>query len=105
MELFDRIVAPALMSRRVNMAANHVVTEDTVPKDDFVEQLDLFTDYSALEKKHVEENAALERERKLQKATLDIKKKFRKNAILKGMNLQDGATAKGRNSQIGGHKV
>ena len=76
MELFDRIVAPALMIRRVNMAANHV-----------------------------EENAALERERKLQKATLDIKKKFRKNAILKGMNLQDGATAKGRNSQIGGHKV
>jgi DNA polymerase V len=105
MELFDRIVDPALLVRRVNMAANHVVTEDSVQKNDFVEQLDLFTDYSALEKQREEENAALEREKKLQKVELDIKKKFGKNAILKGMNLQDGATAKDRNRQIGGHKA
>ena len=105
MELFDRIVDPALLVRRVNMAANHVVTEDSVQKNDFVEQLDLFTDYSALEKQREEENVALEREKKLQKVELDIKKKFGKNAILKGMNLQDGATAKDRNRQIGGHKA
>lgn len=105
MELFDRIVDPALLVRRVNMAANHVVTEDSISRDDFVEQLDLFTDYSALEKQREEENAALEREKKLQKVALDIKKKFGKNAILKGMNLQDGATAKDRNRQIGGHKA
>lgn len=105
MELFDRIVDPALLVRRINMAANHVVTEDSIPKDSIIEQLDLFTDYSALEKEREEENAALEREKKLQKVELDIKKKFGKNAILKGMNLQDGATAKDRNRQIGGHKA
>lgn len=105
MELFDRIVDPALLVRRVNMAASHVVTEDSISKDNIIEQLDLFTDYSALEKQREEENATLEREKKLQKAALDIKKKFGKNAILKGMNLQDGATAQDRNKQIGGHKA
>lgn len=105
MELFDQIVDTSLLIRRVNIAANHVIAEDSVPKEEYAEQLDLFTDYSALEKQRKEENAALEREKKLQKAALDIKKKFGKNAILKGMNLQDGATAKDRNKQIGGHKA
>ena len=105
MELFDQIVDTSLLIRRVNIAANHVIAEDSVPKEEYAEQLDLFTDYSALEKQRKEENAALEREKKLQKAALDIKKKFGKNAILKGLNLQDGATAKDRNKQIGGHKA
>ncbi len=105
MELFDRIVDPALLIRRLNIAANHVVPEDTVSKADTVEQLDLFTDYAALEKQREEENAVLEREKKMQRAMLNIKKKFGKNAILKGMNLEEGATAKDRNAQIGGHKA
>lgn len=69
------------------------------------EQMDLFTDYAALEKQKKEEDAMLERERKLQEAMLDIKKKFGKNAILKGMNLEKGATTRDRNQQIGGHKA
>ena len=69
------------------------------------EQLDLFTDYDALQAKREKEEAELERERKMQQAMLTIKKKFGKNAILKGMNLEDGATAKDRNAQIGGHKA
>lgn len=69
------------------------------------QQLDLFTDYEALEKKEQEEKAALDKEKKMQQAMLQIKKKFGKNAILKGMNLLDGATAKERNEQIGGHKA
>ena len=69
------------------------------------QQLDLFTDYKALEKKEQEEKAALDKEKKMQQAMLQIKKKFGKNAILKGMNLLDGATAKERNEQIGGHKA
>ena len=68
-------------------------------------QLDLFTDYAALEKKKQQESAELEREKKMQQAMLKIKKKFGKNAILKGMNLEEGATAKDRNAQIGGHKA
>ena len=69
------------------------------------EQLDLFTDYTAIEEQKKEDTALLEREKKMQQAMLDIKKKFGKNAILKGMNLLDGATAKDRNGQIGGHKA
>ena len=70
-----------------------------------MEQLDLFTDYVALESKRKAEKEALQKERKIQEAMLSIKKKYGKNAILKGMNLQEGATAKNRNSQIGGHKA
>ena len=105
-ELFDRIVDKNLLVRRLNIVANHVLPEADAPKknDGFV-QLDLFTDYAALEPKQERERAELEREKKMQQAMLTIKKKFGKNAILKGMNLEEGATAKDRNRQIGGHKA
>ena len=105
MDLYDRIVNPSLLIRRLNISANHVVPEQFVKNEPQVEQLDLFTNYEELEKQREEENAALERERKMQQAVLSIKKKFGKNSILKGMNLQEGATAKDRNQQIGGHKA
>ena len=105
-ELFDRIVDKNLLVRRLNIVANHVLPEADAPKkNDGFEQLDLFTDYAALELKQERERAELEREKKMQKAMLTIKKKFGKNAILKGMNLEEGATAKDRNRQIGGHKA
>lgn len=105
MDLYDRIVNPSLLIRRLNISANHVVPEHSVKNEPQVEQLDLFTNYEELKKQREEENAALERERKMQQAVLSIKKKFGKNSILKGMNLQEGATAKDRNQQIGGHKA
>lgn len=104
-ELYDRIVDPKLLVRRINLAATHVLPESEVVEQDNYEQLDLFTDYVALQKQKEEEKAEQEKERKLQQAMLDIKKKFGKNAILKGMNLEEGATAKDRNQQIGGHKA
>ena len=105
-ELFDRITDKNLLIRRLNITANHVINESTVPKQmaDY-EQLDLFTDYAAMEEKKAQERAELEREKKMQQAMLTIKKKYGKNAILKGMNFEDGATAKDRNEQIGGHKA
>lgn len=105
-ELFDRIVDKSLLVRRFNITAARVVDEASAPqKDDGYEQLDIFTDYNALQRKREQEQAELERERKMQQAMLTIKKKFGKNAILKGMNLEEGATAKDRNEQIGGHKA
>lgn len=104
MELFDRIVDKNLLIRRVNIAANHVVDEDTVQKTNNFEQLDLFTDYEAIKEEKEEEEAQLAREKKMQKAMLQIKKKYGKNAILKGMNLEEGATTLDRNKQIGGHR-
>lgn len=105
MDLYDRIVSPDLLVRRLNMAANHVVSEEQVSESGQMEQLDLFTDYVALEQQREKEELALEREKKVQQAVLSIKKKYGKNAILKGMNLQEGATARERNRQIGGHKA
>lgn len=104
-ELYDRIVDPGLLIRRINLVANHVVQESFVTNEPVMEQLDLFTDYAALQKQREEEKAAMEKEKKMQQAVLQIKKKYGKNAILKGMNLQEGATAKDRNEQIGGHKA
>lgn len=104
-ELYERIVNPDLLVRRVYVTANHVAAEETAVGEDTFEQMELFTDYEALQKKREEEAAEQEREKKIQKAMLDIKKKFGKNAILKGMNLEQGAMTQERNRQIGGHKA
>lgn len=103
-ELYERIVNPKLMVRRVSITANHVIDEADVPQKECFEQLDLFTDYEALSRKQEREEAELERENRMQKAVLEIKKKYGKNAVLKGLNLQEGATAIERNNQIGGHR-
>ena len=69
------------------------------------EQLDIFTDYEALERQKEREAAWLDRERRMQETMLAIKKKFGKNAVLKGMNLEEGAMTQERNRQIGGHRA
>ena len=104
--LFDRQVNPDLLVRRLNLTTNHVVTEASVAaKDKAPQQLDLFTDYEALEKQKQEEKEKLDKERRMQEAQLKIKQRFGKNAILRGLNFEEGATAKERNKQIGGHKA
>lgn len=105
LQLYDSIVDRKLMVRRLYITANHVTEQTSAEEEVSYEQLDLFTDYAALQKEREEEKAALERERRVQEAVLDIKKKFGKNAILKGMNLEEGAMERERNRQIGGHKA
>lgn len=107
MELYDRIVNKNLLVRRINVTANHLIDEATAKEKEhnsFV-QMDLFTDYAALEKQTEEEENNLKKERAIQEAILTVKKKYGKNAILKGMNLEDGGTTIERNNQIGGHKA
>ena len=101
LDLFSRIVDENLLVRRINMSANHVISEKEAKQDRY-EQLNLFDMIS--EKENVDQEQ-LKKEKDIQKAILDIKKKFGKNAILKGMSLQEGATAIDRNNQIGGHKA
>ena len=102
--LYDRIVDPHLLVRRLNLTTNHVVYEDTVSHQQQPTQLDLFTDYDAIQAKEQREQEALDKERRMQEVQLAIKQRFGKNAILKGMNFQEGATAIERNAQIGGHR-
>lgn len=105
LDLYDRIVNPDLLVRRVTIVANRLTQEAEVADAQDYEQMTLFTDYDALQKEREEEKAAMAKERRLQEAMLAVKKRYGKNAILKGMNLQEGATAMERNNQIGGHRA
>ncbi len=105
-ELYERIVDPNLLVRRINIVANRLKDENEVKSQPApAEQLSIFDDFEALDRERAEEEASLQKEKQMQSAIIDIKKKFGKNAILRGMNLEEGATAKDRNSQIGGHKA
>ncbi len=85
---FDQKTDPRLLFRRINISAVDIGV------DDGVYQLDLFTDYEALEK-----------EKKIQAAMMAIRKRYGKNAVVKGLNLRKGGTTIERNQQIGGHKA
>ncbi|MGN0163103.1 MAG: DNA methylase [Candidatus Ornithomonoglobus sp.] len=105
LELYDRVINKKLMVRRIYVTANRVVGEAAVQQKPVFEQLDLLTDYEAVDKQREEEASVLEKEKRVQQVMIDIKKKFGKNAILKGMSLREGATTLQRNNMIGGHKA
>ncbi len=109
LSLFDRIVEPFLLVRRISITANHIVAESAIEEATKTEpespQLDLFVDHEEEAYGRTEKEKQRKRERKMQETLINIKKKFGKNSILKGLNYADGATAKERNQQIGGHKA
>ena len=88
LEEFDRTVDRRFYIRRFG-----VVAGDTAEGAGYV-QLDLFTDYKALEK-----------EQNMQAAILEIRRRFGTNAVLKGTNYMEGGTARTRNNEIGGHRA
>ena len=87
-ESFDLKTDHRLLFRRLGICACGV------SGDDGVYQLDLFTDYDALEK-----------EKKIQGALLQVRSKFGANALFTGKNMLKGATNLERNTQIGGHRA
>ena len=104
MKLYDKIVNPILLIRRLNVTACNIVNEENKESTPIIEQIDLFTNYEEISKQK-EKNLKDEiEEKKIQKALLNIKKKYGKNSILKAMNYEEGATAKDRNLEVGGHK-
>jgi len=100
MDLYDRIVDPALSVRRITISVCKLVTEAEWAAGHICEQLNLFANSET----HAEA-IARDREQRRQEAELAIKRKFGKNAILRGMNLKEGAMTISRNQQIGGHKA
>ncbi len=98
-KLFQRIVQPELLIRRLNISANHIVSATIKNRT----QLDLFDLNEESLNISIEKN--LEHEKKVQSVMLSIQKRFGKNAILRGMNLEEGATTQKRNKQIGGHRA
>lgn len=107
LELFDRIAAPQLLVRRLNVTANHLLEEKSLEKQPSFEQMELFRDFGMDQDGAERENekAFREREKKMQQAVLDIQSKYGRNAVLKGADLTEGATTRERNLQIGGHKA
>ncbi|MEZ3521132.1 MAG: DNA methylase [Muribaculaceae bacterium] len=104
--LFDRIVNPALLVRRLTLTAIDLQGENEALKPDGGDravQLDLFGEVEARRRENLSRAEALARERRLQEAILKIKGVFGKNAILKGINYAVGATQRQRNKRIGGH--
>ena len=104
-KLYDQLVNPELMVRRIYLVANHLKREETAVQERQFEQMDLFTDYKKQEKERAAEEKNMEKERKLQEAVLSIKDRYGKNAILRGKNLEEGARSRERNEQIGGHRA
>ena len=102
-DLYDRIVDPNLLVRRITLAACHVLDEKKAREVQPYEQLDIFSVLGSEDPQQEETNE--EKEKAIQTTMLDIKKRYGKNAIIRGMNLEEGATAKDRNAQIGGHKA
>ena len=126
LELFDHIVNPVLLIRRMYVVANHIMPESEVraQEAESFTQLSLFDlAGQAEESTHEKDRGGFEKhrrhtagevkededhrtkERRLQEAILDVKDRYGKNALMKGMNLQEGATAMERNRQIGGHRA
>ena len=102
LELYDRIVNPELLVRRMYVVANHVIPESEA--DPGFEQLDLFSLVEEEEQREAEEAARKEKEKKLQNAMIKIQNRHGKNAILHGTSYLDGATGRERNNTVGGHR-
>ncbi len=99
LSLFDRIVNPTLLVRRITIIANQVTPE--IRAREKAQAFDLFADMEAQARAAEQER----RERAVQWTILAIRRRYGKNAILKGSNLEADAMTRERNRQIGGHRV
>ena len=108
--LYERIVDPRLLVRRLTVIADDVATANELAAGKRYEQLDLFSriDSSAEEGNDGHagiSNSDVRREHDMQTALLEVKRKFGRNAVIKAMDMEDGATGQDRNRQIGGHRA
>ena len=104
-ELYDRIVNPNLLIRRLTLSINHLKEENRIDTHKYAVQPDLFSDFEEIKRKREEEEKQLSKERSRQEAMLKLRRKYGKNVLLRGLNYAEGATQKDRNQQIGGHKA
>ena len=101
--LYRNLTDKRLFVRRITISASDVVMEGY--EDKCSVQMDLFTDYEALEQKKKQDDARRDKEKRQMLAALEIKKRYGRNAIVRGMDMEEGATGMERNNQIGGHKA
>ena len=70
LDVYDRAVHKDLLIHRVNVTACNLVSETEIPEEK-PEQLDMFTDYEALEREKQARQLAEEKERMYQQALLE----------------------------------
>ncbi len=88
LQSFEAKTDHRLLFRRLGVCANDI-TDDSAGI-----QMDLFIDYSALD-----------REKRIRGAMAEVRKKFGANAVFMGRDMLEGATTLERNRQIGGHRA
>lgn len=99
LDLFERILDKKLLTRRLTITANHLLTEEEAKETAIGQQLTIFDVPETVAENEAEE----ELEKRKQKALISIKNRFGPNAIMKGTSYQDAATGIERNKSIGGH--
>ena len=95
--LLQKLMPEDTAVRRVNITANHITHQASIP---FLplKQLDLFdTPYKTEQQ--------TEQDQRLQQATIAIQARYGKNALILGTNFRPEATMRERNKQIGGHRA
>ena len=104
--LYDRIISPPLLVRRITVTMGRLINEDsTARQKEATVEFDLFSDMEGTAQKEEAARLAEKKEKSLQHTMIAIKNKFGKNAILKAANLKEEARTIARNSEIGGHKA
>lgn len=104
--LYDRIVNPTLMVRRITITMGKLIDEDSAAKqNEDVVQFNLFSDTEKEAKESAAAEHAEQKEKSLQHTMIAIKNKFGKNAILKAVNVKEEARTITHNGEIGGHKA
>ena len=101
LKLYDNIINPDLLIRRINIVACNLSSNNE--KEKVFNQFDLFNNQDEFDINKKKEQIEEMEEHNLQKVIIELKNKYGKNAILRGMNLEEGATTMSRNKQVGGH--
>ena len=81
LELYDRIINPDLLIRRIYVTACHVRTELEAQKEQTYEQMSLF-DFAEETEEQKAQKQALQKENQMKKAMLSIKQRYGKKALL-----------------------
>ena len=102
--LFEDIIDPSLLVKRVTISAEQVISESEVEELQSHAQQSLFDLFDDGDTNNPN-NESAQKDRQLQSALLDVREKFGKNAVVHAVSLKEEGTARERNAQIGGHNA
>ena len=98
LRIYDRVINPDLLVRRLTVAANHTRRREEV--DAAPRQLNFFEDSAMLEEQETER-----KEQALQKAAAALRERYGSGVLFHASDLQECATGLERSRQIGGHRA